>query len=73
MYVRDERESTASADDVPAATQQLLRSQELGEHHPGCRRNRASLAGREWLLGYARLKEIWAAHSTCSTRRSGSM
>ena len=57
-------------DDLPAATADLLRSQELGEH-TGLPQNRY-----RWRVAMARIreaKEIWTAHSTCSTRRSACM
>ena len=57
-------------DDLPAATQQFLRSQELGEHS-GLPQNRY-----RWRVAMARVREaeeIWTAHSTCSTRRNGCM
>ena len=38
---------------------------------PGCRRT--GIAGGSRWPGYARLKGIWTARSTCSTRRSGCM
>ena len=53
--------------DLPAATGQLLRSQELGEH-TGLPQNRY-----RWRVAMARVRQAegdLAAHSTCSTRRS---
>jgi LuxR family maltose regulon positive regulatory protein len=51
------------------AMQHLLASTELGEL--ACRRTR--IAGASRWPGYGRLKEISAAHSACSTRRSAGM
>ena len=56
--------------DLQAATQHLLRSQELGEH-TGLPQNRY-----RWRVAMARIREaqeIWTARSTCSTRQSACM
>ena len=58
-------------DDLPAATEHLLRSQELGEH-TRVAAEPVSLAGRDG-PDTSRPKEIWTPHSTCSTRRSACM
>ena len=54
-------------DDLHAATQHLLRSQELGEH-TGLPQN--PYRWRVAMAGSGRLRETWTARSTCSTRRS---
>ncbi len=69
MYV-GMSEIARERDDLRAATQLLLRSQELGEHI-GLPQNRY-----RWRVAMARVgrpKEILAARSTCSTRRSACM
>ena len=57
-------------DDLHAATQHLLRSEELGEH-PGSRNTRIAGASRWRASG--RPRAIWTARSTCSTRPSACM
>ena len=55
--------------DLAAATQNLLSSQELGEH-TGLPQNRY-----RWRVAMARIRQAegdWPAHSTCSTRPSAS-
>ena len=69
MYV-GMSEIARERDDLPAARQLLLRSQELGEH-TGLPQNR--YRWRVAMARYGRPKEIWAARLTCSTRRSASM
>ena len=56
--------------ELDAAMQHLLTSSELGEH-AGLPPNR--YRWRVAMARYGRLKEIWAALSTCSTRRTACM
>ena len=60
-------EISRERDDLRAATQHLLRARSWAST-PGCRRTRIA-GGSRW-PGSGRLREIWPAHSTCSTRRS---
>ena len=57
-------------DDLQAATQHLQRARSWASTQD-CRRT--GIAGGSRWPGYARLREIWTAHSICSTRRNACM